>query len=603
MGYILGIVFIFFYYSTFIYTVIKTCTTRKKHFAKKEIARFCITTFALISLVAIIMAAEKYVYFWDFGAYWYKTLDYEKCLMENSGNALQTLYYSINNEEYNYLACMIISIPLHLTGDSYYSFVVLNTCMFYVPNAILLAHCIDIISNESSINKIHSYNNIYIYTITFTIFLFPVLNGYVDIIATLQLTVAFALIIQRDFSRIDPVEDIMLGFAILWVVLLRRYFAYSVLGLFAFTVIFWMTKAIQENKTEYGKNSSIKVMAADSFLTLLVPSVILLLGFKDFLVMSIFNNHADAYSAYKTTNILGEFALLARYIGLLFAVLLLIGIVLNLRNGIKSITISLLTWLIVTCLLFFRIQNMGLHHYYTIAIQICILIFMGYDGLIKMIKVKSGWGGRTVCFAIVLVCSCNFISSFSNILRTQILSPLFIENVYIPKIRRDIDELNDLEKYLGELNCMGYENVYVVGSSGVINSDILRKLNAPNFDLPFNLFNTSDVDLRDGFNCEFFDADIVIACQPEQCHLTHGQHVITDLNTIMTGTNIYSDNYTLIKRFVVEDNVTLLVYVKKQDLGKEDINFVENIFDQIYPNEAAMFHDRFEKYMQEMNYE
>ncbi|MDE6946753.1 MAG: hypothetical protein K2P14_06190 [Anaeroplasmataceae bacterium] len=125
----------------------------------------------------------------------------------------------------------------------------------------------------------------------------------------------------------------------------------------------------------------------------------------------------------------------------------------------------------------------------------------------------------------------------------------------------------------------------------------MEKLDAPNMEVPFTLLRDSHVDLRDGFNTNFFDADVVLACDPVQYHLNHGQEVILQLNKVMLEENQFSKNYNLESTFTLDGNVNVLVYTKQSALMKDDIEYISNIFEELYPDYPDLFTNRINYYI------
>lgn len=150
----------------------------------------------------ILVAKEKFIYFWDYGSYWYKSLNYTKYLFSNSKDALKSLYVSINFIEYNDLACVLLSLTLKFLGNSYYAFVMINVCFFYIPNAFLMSFAINKICNKFNL-YLPKFIFMYTYMLLFSVALIPVLNGYVDIVGMLPLSLMYILVIDRDFEKIE----------------------------------------------------------------------------------------------------------------------------------------------------------------------------------------------------------------------------------------------------------------------------------------------------------------------------------------------------------------------------------------------------------------
>lgn len=458
---------------------------------KRELVALFAASSAFLMIIIALMAREKNIYFWDFGAYWYNTLSYQNTVSGSMSDALNHLICSIETAEYNDLACAIISLPLRAFGDSYFAFLILNVVMFYIPNAFLMA------LTFAKVLEKHSLGGgkivwIYGYALLFSVALLPILMGYVDIIGLLPLTTAYLLVIDRDFEQVDVKKDVCLGISLLWVVLLRRYYAYAVVGGAIFAFFYWLTCGATRKEPFY----QFKNKVVDTLLTVAVPSAILGLVFPDFLVNSLLNNHSYAYSAYKSTNIWGEWILFVQYFGLLFIACMVLGAAYCIRKKAGRLAIGLLSGLFVTCIMFFRIQDMNPHHYYVVVFPMCCLIFLGIHALISSNKRKTvvAQGIQGLCTVVVVA---NFLMSVG--IGTAYKNPLWVGNTYVPRIRSDLTALRTLELDLENLSDEGHQWIYCTASSSIINSDILYKMNAPDYNEKIHYFYVPQVDLRDGF--------------------------------------------------------------------------------------------------------
>lgn len=560
--------------------------------SKRDITVVFVLSAGLLSVVMALVAREHYVYFWDYGSYWRRALQYQRSLGPDFSENLKLLISSINNDEYNQLACAVIALPLKVFNNSYFAFVILNTVLFYIPNAFLMAFTFFKILEKYSL---HTINITWIcsYTLLFSAALFPVLAGYVDIIGMIPLTTAYLLVIDRDFERVQVRKDLLLGISFLWIIFLRRYYAYAAVGGAVFAFLFWSTYGTTREDPFY----RIKNKLIDTLTAISVPAAALAVVFRKFFLNSVLNNHLQAYSAYKTTDYLGAWGLFGRYFGLLFSALIILGILCNIRGDIGKLVISLLVGVLTSCTLFFRIQNMGTQHYYVAVFPVCCFIFLGIHALLfipmpgKRKLISFGINGIVVLVVIV-----NFLMSVG--IGTAFKSILWESYSYIPKVRHDFNALYSLERCLEDLEHDGFHGVYCLGSNGILNSSILNNLNAPDAYPEFPIA-TSDVDLRDGFWTSFFDYDIIIACDPVQTHLPQGQEVIIKLNEVMLTANTFSKHYTVKDSFVLDKDVQALVYVKQEPLEAADIEYIRDIFHEVYPDYPELFADRINTYLSE----
>lgn len=589
IGYFISFLFILLFYSLITMSIYLSSykTNLLTELKKGPLLTGIFVIIIFLGIFTNIYAQENFIYYWDYGSYWYKTLDFSNTLFNDPTVALSQLYSSINSEEYNFLLCVLIALPLKIAGSSYFAFIIINIIMFYIPWAFMISYVFYITVEKYSIKHI---NIVWIFFISLLwgVALIPVLDGYIDIATMLPLCAAYLLVIDRSWGKIEWAKDFLLGCCILTIILFRRYFAYSVIGGAVFAISYWLTEGINNNDGD--KFDLLKKRAIDMTVSISVVGIVLLIFFKDFLIMSIFNNYSVAYSAYKSTDYLGEWFRLVKWYGLFNISLAMAGLLTSYYKTRRYLVISLVLNLLVTCSLFFFVQDMGEQHYYTNIFILLFLILMGINNLAYSNRCKK-------IIPIVLICvGINFLS-FLGI--ENYGSFLWQAPKYEAKSRNDIDVLKELETYLGVLNEQGYSGVYCLGSSGIINNDILYKLNAPNFSIPYICMNVSQVDLRDGFNTNFFDANVILACDPPQYHLSNGQDLLLKLNEIFLEGNVFNENYQLKETFCLDNNVNVMVYVKVRPLNHEDIEYIRNICHELYPDYPDLFEERIDLYLSE----
>ena len=207
------------------------------------------------------------------------------------------------------------------------------------------------------------------------------------------------------------------------------------------------------------------------------------------------------------------------------------------------------------------------------------------------------FGGVTI-FLLVL----NFVQVYTDILPTN----QYLEK-YHPPIRHDID---DFKNFVDEINSLANgRKIYLVSSSALYNWTSFQKIYLPDkFHVLPNFMLTADIDLRDGFRTEFFDSDIVIVPTPAQIHLrAESQSVVVRLGEIVKSEPL-ARHFKQVISYDLKPNdnpdnpdyiVNFAVYEKISPFDVNDINFVENIFTELYPDFPDLFKNRFEQYKSE----
>ena len=165
-----------------------------------------------------------------------------------------------------------------------------------------------------------------------------------------------------------------------------------------------------------------------------------------------------------------------------------------------------------------------------------------------------------------------------------------------------------MKNFVSDLNNLPSDKkIFLLASSGEYNSTSLKKIYVPEkHDALPNLLNTVDVDLRDGFSTEFFDADFIVIFDPIQTHLLpESQTVVVKPAEIILNPSPIAEHFKLIREYKFTPGVgkypevIAKVFEKISAFEKSDIDFVENIFTELYPDKNDLFKNRFEKYKQD----
>jgi hypothetical protein len=161
--------------------------------------------------------------------------------------------------------------------------------------------------------------------------------------------------------------------------------------------------------------------------------------------------------------------------------------------------------------------------------------------------------------------------------------------------RDDIPELWRLARMLNSLTKDKNSWVYVLASSGRMNSDILNSLAKPKPSPVNHLYGTNDVDMRDGFPTHFLFADIVVVADPIQTHLRHGtQQVVVHLAELMMDSNSCIGRHfeRLDAGFTITDGVKLYVYQKVSQYEEKDMQELRDYYSSLYPDNDRLFADK-----------
>lgn len=155
-----------------------------------------------------------------------------------------------------------------------------------------------------------------------------------------------------------------------------------------------------------------------------------------------------------------------------------------------------------------------------------------------------------------------------------------------------------MEDDLIRLDAEGHHGVYILASPPILNNDIMDKLNAPDMEHNYQLLEVSHIDLRDGFCTQFFDADIIVDCDPLQA-APKGQSVIALLHElfIKNGEAGFAKKYKLVSSYKLDHEVEANLFAKQQDLDQADVEYIKDLFENRYAEYPELFLERFDEYI------
>lgn len=556
----------------------------------------------ILALLAVplyfYISESRTIRYWDNGMYWYSVLEFMPSINNSVREALNNVYQSILSSDYNLLPSLLIALPM-MSFRSYAAFVVVNYIFFCIPSLLMMACFLFRIVSLTDISQKHA-RYVYISTLLFAPVMVPVLLGFIDICCIFPLVSLYFAATNVSFLERNVIPAILIGLVSLLVVLLRRYFAYAVIGFYAYLILNNVWNLI----SQFNKSKSIQPLVhfvLNSFSCLCVIFILLSSVFWEFFERSFFNNYSSSYSAYYAySNGIDRFFGYLSIIGPIYVVSSLFGLILlssriakshQYNNRLTVICFSLVFSMALTLAIFLRIQDFTIQHFYVIDIPLFILFGLSVSLLINNRIINA------VLFAVSLA---TLLNNFGLVVFPAQLSLVLGKTLYQTQVRSDLDVIHQLDKDLEHLNSKHNGLTYVNASSGVLNQALIMRSYAPeSLVTPFQLSDPCDIDLRDGFQYGFLDATYVITCDKPQTHVADvsNQSVVLYLTEMFNHDTYISRHFRLLKCYSLENGVNARLYQKVSDFSKDDLLKLKTHFMNLYPEANDLFCDRFDKYI------
>jgi hypothetical protein len=565
-------------------------------------AAFCLLTLFIVRY----MTRERFIYFWDYVDYHNVYIRLGHKLALSPFPALQSVYHSIRENEYNFLPIMFL-LPFRFAfGPGRLSFILAITVMFAFPSIVLFSFAAAALRADSAVQSTFERVGLTFLALSGFAFLpllwIPVLIGSVDVGGVIIVLIVLMLYFRADLADQSMVNLVAIGLLLSLLVLFRRWFAYWVVGFFGALFIC--------EGLRYLWNKERRVHWVFLARNILIMGGISVCSF--FLVATpiawkmLTTNYRDIYSAYRSSHpFIHNLAALYNHIGLLTLGLAGLGIALSLVNEKRrNVAFFLCMQFVISFALFARTQDfvlssgghsIGAQHLYLALVTIGLFAVFFMQDL--FLRVRSHAGKAALLLIFLAGSLANFCVTFMP-RAGEIAKDL---NFALPKIRQypmvrtDLDQMQAMLDTLHDLIRNSPASIYILASSFSLNSSVAQGacflLEPTQSNLAYRIFPTTDVDKRDGFPVLFLESRYVVLTIPFGYHLApEDQRVIGILaNQLVSGEGIGKSYDRLNYEFRLEDGSYAFIYQRTRPLDPLEVKALSDQFVGLYPGQRKRF--------------
>ncbi len=590
-GTILCLLLISGYYGV-LFRCLKFCDINFLDELIKDFPRILLVAAVGTGFIIFMVSSQQTIYIWDSLETWEPTIYCEETTFSDPHQALKNLRGSINHADYNNFLPMLMALPMHIFGKSFLCYTLYVWLMFGLPAIFFAAALLKNLLEEVGFKNFPCSAFMAIFMLL-PIIEIPIFVGYANISILLPGTIILAMLLSLNRAELQSERLILIGVLCIFAVFQARTAAYMILGIFFGYTLYVTLTSFQERNFLFNFLMLCKKFLVIGFSALLIMSPL----FFTFIRRSLSYDIGTAYSAYQLGLDFSErFFVHVGFLGLLLYAILLVGVFLSFRDKkLFACSTFFLTWIFVSVFLICRIQLMDRQHYYIMILPFAMLV--ATTAVVTFSKNK--YLGATLIFILTF----NFFQSYLGNFGGK-LSSVFTAGYTVP-VRHDIDDLKVFVSDLNELTASNEKKIYLLASSGLYNSATLQAVYLPERHGALqSLMGTADVDLRDGFPTRFFDADFIIVSEPIQTHLRpQDQSVVAALSEGIMHSPPLSRHFKKIKEYSFSpDGISTVKFKLCEKISpyeKADIDFVENYFVELYPNQPELFKNRFEEYKRE----
>lgn len=575
----------------------------KRAFAEKRVA-YCLLAFscAFLIITGWYLSSYRFVPAWDQIGYWSQTLQFNQMLDAHPVRAALRALASVNTNDYNFIQCWIMSVPIRLLPTWKGTFFA-ELLLTAVPVALLIAAYIVSIAGLKAEKFL---TPCYACVLLFPTMLYPILWGYLDEVGVLLLAVLLVVITDESLveSRAHP---LFAGIGFFGLMCIRRWFVYAVIALAIIAIVWWTIYLVRADD----RTLAIKrVFRAAAFVIL--GGLIAAVPFAGFVHRSLTGGYSTSYASWTR---FGDYAAKASDLVKAFGWgWLMIGLIAYVWNVVSYIrhrdirfeTIALPPTLVlaaaVAVVAFWQTQDFSPQHRYifTPLLIAAVATPLAASAALSRRRVADVAG-----VVLPLVGLIGFFSAFGILPAAP--SPFSIPmptgiSLMRPFHQDDVEQKKELVSYLEDV-VPSSTPVYFTCASGSINSSLVLSVSCSrgNPVVPINV-QGADVDSRDGFRTSFFDSEYVVTATPTQLHMVpENERVVCVLNEGVTDpSSMIGSHYEAVKEFQMDGGVVVTVYHRIRGYTSDEVRQLQDLFDAYYPQLPELFRDRFEAYIESL---
>lgn len=528
------------------------------------------------------VSAERFVYAWDWAAYWLQYQELGALLRSDGMAGLSEIRRSIAVSEYTPVPVLPL-MPFELVfGPGRLAYILAITNAALLPAAFLIAWLVERAMGRRSWAR---YLLCTAGVLALHILWAPVLRGLPDV---LGVVIACAILLawfgDRAPERCTLARLAGIGLLLCLLVLTRRYYLFWVVAFFPAALAAWFADRPRAERGAHGLVAIVRALAVVGAASL----VFLVILAAPLVRRLVANDYAGAYAAYRAELVgAGTLGQIVDHFGIALLVLCIGGLVwLATRRATRGLGTLLIVQALLAFGLFTHVQTLlGVQHYYLLAPAAGV----GLAAAIAAIW-DTAWhpGWRAAGIAAVLgIVVASSLATFSP--SPPGASRLLPRARFAPLVRPDLDALRRL---LAALTALKPDHVYVAASSQLFNSGILamgcRDMQPA---LCPHIAVTQDIDRRDGFPRGMLDADYVVLATPTQYHVRPEDQRVVGLvaRDIRAGRSLGQSFMRLPGSFTLAQGIRVDIYRRVAPLRPEAIAALGVELAHAYPDMRAVF--------------
>lgn len=536
------------------------------------------------------LGSRTFLYHWDYVNYILKQYHAEAAFAQSTGAGFRFLLDSIT-EDYTNFITLFTEFPFCLSGKTGDDYAFCQVFSVLPSLLVLLAGLTVKVGRMLRVKNRFWYFLIgFSWCATFPFVRMSAVLGQPDWFGLIFAFMLMLLTLDYRFDGIDLPRYLLIFAATAGIILTRRWYLYFVVGYcFAYVLLLAVSsiRLAKDGQPSRAVHRMVRLMvfglcAAGAMVLLLLPMVRKILSF----------DYAGRYSYYNFGGITLELAAQTLRIGLLNSILIGMGLWFAAKRRLPALPCLAGTELLVSLLLFTRVQNTGSHQMLLFVPGWLLLFLVGSaalaDGLKKHTAVKLCYWGFTMVFAVSVRCSPLTTVALPGFVVDHFPLKAVSEFVRLDKLtydRTDAAQIQRVDDWI-DAHCDAEkgEFAYMIPHDMLYNSDMFQYAALPDIQLQGKLAAGISIPGTHEFPVRFFEAKYVLTAEPLPQTFVSGGELSGRWNALFCAAR--DEHFTQAASFDMGNGTVFTVWERTEPADRAEVEYYLDAFaqeDALYP--------------------
>ena len=536
------------------------------------------------------LGSRTFLYYWDYVNYILKQYNAEAAFAQSTGAGFRFLLDSIT-EDYTNFITLFTEFPFCLSGKTGDDYAFCQVFSVLPSLLVLLAGLTVKVGRMLRVKNRFWYFLIgFSWCATFPFVRMSAMLGQPDWFGLIFAFMLMLLTLDYRFDGIDLPRYLLIFAATAGIILTRRWYLYFVVGYcFAYVLLLAVSsiRLAKDGQPSRAVHRMVRLVvfglcAAGAMVLLLLPMVRKILSF----------DYAGRYSYYNFGGITLELAAQTLRIGLLNFILIGMGLWFAAKRRLPALPCLAGTELLVSLVLFTRVQNTGSHQMLLFVPGWLLLFLVGSaalaDGLKKHTAVKLCYWGFTMVFAVSVRCSPLTTVALPGFVVDHFPLKAVSEFVRLDKLtydRTDAAQIQRVDDWI-DAHCDAEkgEFAYMIPHDMLYNSDIFQYAALPDIQLQGKLAAGISIPGTHEFPVRFFEAKYVLTAEPLPQTFVSGGELSGRWNALFCAAR--DEHFTQAASFDMGNGTVFTVWERTEPADRAEVEYYLDAFaqeDALYP--------------------